>query len=85
MGLEPTRPQWPRDFKSLVSTDSTIQASGMDSGAKILLFIEKIGICRFFSFCLVRNGRRVFNCVRQIQQERVRGFFLLNVPHLCDG
>ncbi len=28
MGLEPTRPQWPRDFKSLVSTDSTIQAHG---------------------------------------------------------
>ena len=26
-GLEPAQPQWPRDFKSLVSTDSTIRAS----------------------------------------------------------
>ena len=25
-GLEPPQPQWPRDFKSLVSTDSTIRA-----------------------------------------------------------
>ena len=25
-GLEPAQPQWPRDFKSLVSTDSTIRA-----------------------------------------------------------
>ena len=38
VGLEPTRPQWPRDFKSLVSTDSTIQASVMNSPAKIVLF-----------------------------------------------
>ena len=29
MGLEPTQPQWPRDFKSLVSTDSTIRAAGI--------------------------------------------------------
>ena len=28
VGLEPTQPQWPRDFKSLVSTDSTIRAAG---------------------------------------------------------
>ena len=27
VGLEPTQPQWPRDFKSLVSTDSTIRAA----------------------------------------------------------
>ena len=26
-GLEPAQPQWPRDFKSLVSTDSTIRAA----------------------------------------------------------
>ena len=26
-GLEPAQPQWPRDFKSLVSTDSTIRAT----------------------------------------------------------
>lgn len=25
-GLEPARPQWPRDFKSLVSTSSTTRA-----------------------------------------------------------
>ena len=25
-GIEPARPQWPRDFKSLVSTSSTIRA-----------------------------------------------------------
>ena len=29
-GLEPAQPQWPRDFKSLVSTDSTIRASSME-------------------------------------------------------
>ena len=29
VGLEPTQPQWPRDFKSLVSTDSTIRASSL--------------------------------------------------------
>ena len=29
VGLEPTQPQWPRDFKSLVSTDSTIRAAGV--------------------------------------------------------
>ena len=28
-GLEPAQPQWPRDFKSLVSTDSTIRASSV--------------------------------------------------------
>jgi hypothetical protein len=27
VGLEPTRPQWPQDFKSCVSTNSTIRAS----------------------------------------------------------
>ena len=26
-GLEPAQPQWPKDFKSFVSTDSTIRAS----------------------------------------------------------
>ena len=26
-GLESAQPQWPRDFKSLVSTDSTIRAT----------------------------------------------------------
>ena len=26
-GIEPVRPQWPRDFKSLVSTNSTIWAT----------------------------------------------------------
>ena len=26
-GLEPAQPQWPQDFKSCVSTDSTIRAS----------------------------------------------------------
>ena len=36
-GLEPAQPQWPRDFKSLVSTDSTIRAalSVTNAGAKI--------------------------------------------------
>ena len=29
-GLEPAQPQWPRDFKSLVSTDSTIRASSRE-------------------------------------------------------
>ncbi len=67
VGLEPTRPQWPRDFKSLVSTDSTIQAFGSDSAAKILLFIKITGICRFFSFCLVTNVGLGVVCIRQIQ------------------
>ena len=40
VGLEPTRPQWPRDFKSLVSTDSTIQACGADFGCKDTTFCE---------------------------------------------
>ena len=48
MGLEPTRPQWPRDFKSLVSTDSTIQASGKDSAAKIVLFDKLSAFSLFF-------------------------------------
>ena len=26
-GLEPAQPQWPRDFKSRVSTDSTTRAT----------------------------------------------------------
>ena len=29
-GLEPAQPQWPRDFKSLVSTDSTIRAASRE-------------------------------------------------------
>ena len=29
-GLEPAQPQWPRDFKSLVSTNSTIRATKSD-------------------------------------------------------
>ena len=29
VGLEPTQPLGPRDFKSLVSTDSTIRASAL--------------------------------------------------------
>ena len=33
-GLEPAQPQWPRDFKSLVSTDSTIRASINRKGNK---------------------------------------------------
>ena len=33
MGIEPTRPQWPRDFKSLVSTNSTISANGASCGS----------------------------------------------------
>ena len=33
-GLEPAQPQWPRDFKSLVSTDSTIRASLKKSGKR---------------------------------------------------
>ena len=27
MGIEPTRPQWPQDFKSCVSTSSTTRAT----------------------------------------------------------
>ena len=34
-GLEPVRPQWPRDFKSLVSTDSTIWAALLS--AKVMI------------------------------------------------
>jgi hypothetical protein len=30
VGLEPTRPQWSQDFKSCVSTDSTIRAKHSD-------------------------------------------------------
>ena len=33
-GLEPAQPQWPRDFKSLVSTDSTIRASSTRESGK---------------------------------------------------
>ena len=38
-GLEPVRPQWSRDFKSLVSTNSTIWAAL--SGDKITIKSEK--------------------------------------------
>ena len=38
VGLEPTQPQWPRDFKSLVSTDSTIRAAG---------FVDKMRLTNF--------------------------------------
>ena len=34
VGLEPTQPQWPRDFKSLVSTDSTIRAAFLRESGK---------------------------------------------------
>ena len=63
VGLEPTRPQWPRDFKSLVSTDSTIQASVMNSAAKVTLFAEKKRLFPFFlsfgGFCchFIRSSR----------------------------
>ena len=30
-GIEPPRPQWPQDFKSCVSTSSTIRASAIDA------------------------------------------------------
>ena len=51
VGLEPTQPQWPRDFKSLVSTDSTIRAAGLVGknapdkfcGAKLIAFF---GFCK---------------------------------------
>ncbi len=33
-GLEPAQPQWPRDFKSLVSTDSTIRAAFQKKSGK---------------------------------------------------
>ena len=49
VGLEPTRPQWPRDFKSLVSTDSTIQARGY-CGAKIQLFVKRSIFYHIFCF-----------------------------------
>ena len=29
-GIEPARPQWPQDFKSCVSTDSTTRASSVE-------------------------------------------------------
>ncbi len=35
-GLEPAQPQWPRDFKSRVSTDSTIRATSFY--AKIVFY-----------------------------------------------
>ena len=38
-GLEPAQPQWPGDFKSPVSTNSTIRASRTPKC--ILLFIER--------------------------------------------
>ena len=56
VGLEPTQPQWPRDFKSLVSTDSTIRARGKLS-AKLQTFRS---ICNsvlpFFSCFIQRNS-----------------------------
>ena len=33
-GLEPAQPQWPQDFKSCVSTDSTTRASGAKNGTR---------------------------------------------------
>ena len=39
VGLEPTQPQWPRDFKSLVSTDSTIRAAG---SCRLILCLTKV-------------------------------------------
>ena len=71
VGLEPTRPQWPRDFKSLVSTDSTIQACGLDSRAKIQLFDKMTAFAAYFSFTLSRNSCLVRFNVWQIQQGNV--------------
>ena len=41
-GLEPAQPQWPRDFKSLVSTDSTIRAC---RHAKVAIFCSAAKHC----------------------------------------
>ena len=61
MGLEPTQPQWPRDFKSLVSTDSTIRAAGfVDKNAPDKFCGAKL--IAFFGFCKKKVFFVFFGC-----------------------
>ena len=61
-GLEPAQPQWPRDFKSLVSTDSTIRAACRAENetrtrdpnlGKVMLY--QLSYFRIFNGCKCRN------------------------------
>ena len=62
VGLEPTQPQWPRDFKSLVSTDSTIRAAGyVDKNASDKICGAKI--IAFFGFCKKKVFFACFSCL----------------------
>ena len=84
-GLEPVRPVWPRDFKSLVSTNSTIKAAFV--GAKLIQLVEsrkqkteKVRIkgiiyCLLNHFCSMKDrGKRREGQCETIKNMKDSGF-----------
>ncbi len=65
-GLEPAQPQWPLDFKSSVSTNSTIRAdvkSFLFGGANIVFFWYSLSIDHYiFKYCIYFKQSKKFFC-----------------------